>query len=262
LQWLSVDTHVQAKRLSAIKPSSFSSHYSPSHPHLLVVDSYVSVDVPYGDHFSITDCMEMFALPQRDPAAPPVTRVRISMVIRFNKFTMLKRMCFLYFFIWMKLCFEFVGCAAVIRNMALRDVKTAQQQWLKLLTDYMSTHPDRVHSLLAQSADTSVHHAAVHAAEHVEPASAVQAESTTSSSHKSSFKLSLSLVSLLVVLIAVVVAFCWPRVDTSADLLSRRVQQLEHDVDLIVSQLKQGESLSENCSRSLRAVITRLQQQL
>jgi hypothetical protein len=89
-QWFASAHAATAKDTRALKPTSFSSQHSPQHPHLLVMDSFVSVDAPYGDHFSLHDRIEVLALPPADNGTTPVTRIRICIAARFCKWTMLK----------------------------------------------------------------------------------------------------------------------------------------------------------------------------
>lgn len=89
-QWFASAHAATAKDTRALKPTSFSSQHSPQHPHLLVMDSFVSVDAPYGDHFSLHDRIEVLALPPANEGAAPVTRIRICIAARFCKWTMLK----------------------------------------------------------------------------------------------------------------------------------------------------------------------------
>lgn len=129
-QWFGVDPvsrAASARRARDLCPSSFSSHHDDTHPHLLILDSYISVDAPYGDHFSISDCIELLHLPQQN-----ATRIRVSVAIRFSKFTFLK---------------------AVIRGLAQRDVKAAQTAWCDSVQHYIATHTEQV-ALLRQEQRT------------------------------------------------------------------------------------------------------------
>lgn len=89
-QFFAAANAAAASSTPALKPTSFSSHYSTVHPHLMMMETFVSVDAPYGDHFSLADRIELVLLTPPGPGRVPKTRVRISIIARFSKFTFMK----------------------------------------------------------------------------------------------------------------------------------------------------------------------------
>jgi hypothetical protein len=90
------DSLAKSSSTVAVRPlvNALSTHWSPQTPHLMVMDSFVSVDAPYGDHFSLADRIEMDLLQPVVAGKTPKTRVRISIIARFSRFTMMKCMQF------------------------------------------------------------------------------------------------------------------------------------------------------------------------